>query len=279
MITSNWDPLEYQHEVPTPQCLVRVKKDIAEFNAQPPARLFISPDEDDITKVHVLMLGAPGSPYEGGFFQFLLKFPQDYPLRPPRVRFLNTDGGRLRFHIHLYINGKVCVSTLGTGGGLCNWSPAQSLSSTLVSIQSLLSDNPYYDAFSQEKAPGDAEAYNVYIQHETLRVAVCDQVDAALREDAQCPPALRKVILESFLESYNKYEETVNARLHQTGTTLRDPLMNATKTAQYETLLTRLQSLKDESQKKKEAEAAAAAAAEAAAAAAAVVATDVNENL
>ncbi|KAH7970651.1 hypothetical protein HPB49_013112 [Dermacentor silvarum] len=271
-----WDPLAYQHDQPTPQCLLRVNKDIAEFNAQPPARLFISPEEDNVTKIHVLMVGAPGSPYEGGFFQFFVKFPPDYPLRPPRVRFLNTDEGRVRFHIHLYQCGKVCVSTLGTGGGPCDWSPAQSLSSTLVSIQSLLSNDPYYDALKQERAAGEAESYNVYLQHETIRVAVCDQVDAALREDAQCPPALRKVILESFLESYNKYEDTVNARLHQTGTTLKDTLFIVTKAAQYETLLTRLQSLKDKIQKKKEAEAAATTAAVAEAAAAA---TEENENL
>ncbi|KAH7957785.1 hypothetical protein HPB52_022667 [Rhipicephalus sanguineus] len=178
---NNWDPMNYLNEEPSPQCLLRVKKDIAEFNAQPPPRLFISPEESDVTQVHVLMLGAPGSPYEDGFFQFFLKFPPNYPLSPPRVRFLTTDGGRVSFHVHLYPGGKVCVTTLGTGGGLCDWSPAQSLSSTLISIQSLVGDNAY-----------DC----VRIQYETIRVAVCDQVDAALREDAKCPPAFRKIILE-----------------------------------------------------------------------------------
>ncbi|KAH7957784.1 ubiquitin-conjugating enzyme E2 Z [Rhipicephalus sanguineus] len=235
---SNWDPMNYLNEEPTPQCLLRVKKDIAEFNAQPPPRLFISPEESDVTQVHVLMLGAPGSPYEGGFFQFFLKFPPNYPLSPPRVRFLTTDGGRVSFHLHLYNCGKVCVSTLGTDGGPCDWSPAQSLSSTLVSIQSLVSDNMY----SVD-----------YVQYETIRVAVCDQVDAALKEDAKCPPAFRKVILDSFLESYSKYEDAIKTRL-QTGSKL-------ISTAQYEKLLTRLQSLKEKVEQKKEAEAAAAAAA------------------
>lgn len=257
-----WDPLKFQHEEPSPQCLLRVKKDIAEFTAQPPPRLFISPEEGDVTKVHVLMLGAPSSPYEGGFFQFFVKFPPDYPLSPPRVRFLNTDGGRVRFHIHLYNCGKVCVSTLGTAGA-STWSPAQSLSSTLISIQSLLSDNPLYDAtwfknaYWFKTAVGDADRYNAYLQHETIRVAVCDQVDTALGEHAQCPPAFRKFILDSFLESYAKYEDTVKARLHQTGSKLEDTAFGKTTTAQYQTLLTRLQSLKEKIEKKNEAEAAA----------------------
>ncbi|KAL3212888.1 hypothetical protein MRX96_051815 [Rhipicephalus microplus] len=131
------------------------------------------------------MLGAPGSPYEGGFFQFFLKFSPNYPLSPPRVRFLTTDGGRVYFHTHLYPGEKVCVTTLGTAGGLCDWSPAQSLSSTLISIQSLVGDNVHDRA---------------RVQYEAIRVAVCDQVDAALKKDAKLPPAFRKTILESFLE-------------------------------------------------------------------------------
>ncbi|KAH7957790.1 ubiquitin-conjugating enzyme E2 Z [Rhipicephalus sanguineus] len=245
---NNWDPMNYLHEEPTPQCLLRVKKDIAEFNAQPPPRLFISPEESDVTQVHVLMVGAPGSSYTGGFFQFFVKFPPNYPLSPPRVRFLTTDEGRVRFHIHLYNCGKVCVSTLGTGGGPCDWSPAQSLSSTLVSIQSLVSDNEY-----------SAD----YVKYETMRVAVCDQVEAALREDSKCPSAFRKIILDSFLDSYSKYEDAVKARLPQTGLNVKDLFTSSkNRTDEYEKLLIQLQRLKDKVQKKKEADAAAAAAAE-----------------
>ncbi|KAL1427719.1 hypothetical protein MTO96_017155 [Rhipicephalus appendiculatus] len=240
-----WDPLNFVQDQPTPHCLLRVQTDIVEFIAQPPARLFISPEENDITQVHVLMLGAPGSPYEGGFFQFFVKFPSNYPLSPPRIRFLNTDAGRVRFHIHLYNNGKVCVTTLGTAGTTSDWSPAQTLSSTLVSVQSLLSDKPYFDAIKQEKTPGDSERYNAFVQHETIRVAVCDQVDAALGEDAKCPPAFRKIVLESFLEWCGKYEDAVKARLPQAATLLWDTWWAVNRVPQYETLLTRLQTLKE----------------------------------
>lgn len=272
-MAAHWDPINFVHEEPTPMSLLRVKKDIVEFNAQPPARLYISPVEADVTQVNILMLGAPGSPYEGGFFQFFLKFPPNYPLSPPRVRFLNTDEGRVRFHIHLYNCGKVCVTTLGTAGIRSDWSPAQSLLSTLVSIQSLLSENPFFDIFKAEKTKGDSQRYNLYVEHETIRVAVCDQVDAALREDAKCPPSFRKIILESFLESYSKYEDAVKARLDQTGTQLWEAFHNVYRTAEYETLLKRLQSLKEKVEKKNEPNAAATAAADAAVAAANVTAT------
>ncbi|KAH7958849.1 hypothetical protein HPB49_005811 [Dermacentor silvarum] len=253
-----WDPLKYLEEEPSPVCLERLKRGIFDFVAKPPPRLFIVPEESDITRIHVLMLGAPGSPYEGGAFQFFIKCPPDYPVNPPRVRFLTTDGGRVRFHAHLCTTGMVCLSTLGTVNAGPGWDPAQSLSSTLLSIQELLGQRPL-DEFVREARAGDAANYDIFIQHETIRVAVCDQVDAAFREDAQCPPAFRKVILESFLELYAKYERTVKARLHQTGWQLWDPLGYKYTTAQYETLLMRLRSLKDKVKEKEEAETAAAA--------------------
>ncbi|KAL1482220.1 hypothetical protein MTO96_033947 [Rhipicephalus appendiculatus] len=153
----------------------------------------------------------------------------------------------------------MCVTILGTAVTLVGWASCQALSITLVSIQSLLNENPYYNVFTEETTEGDSEKYNAFVQHETIRVAVCDQVDAALRQDDKCPPAFRKIILKSFLESSSKYEDIVKARLHQTGTQLRDTLGGVYKTAEYETLLTRLQNLKDEVQKKIEAEAAVAA--------------------
>ncbi|KAH7960505.1 hypothetical protein HPB49_020664 [Dermacentor silvarum] len=152
----------------------------------------------------------------------------------------------------------VCLSTLGTVNAGPGWDPAQSLSSTLLSIQELLGQRPLYE-FVREARVGDAANYDIFIQHETIRVAVCDQVDAALREDAQCPPTFRKVILASFLELYGKYESAVKARLHQTGRQLWDPLGYKYTSAQYETLLMRLRSLKDKVKEKQEAETAAAA--------------------
>lgn len=239
----SWDPFEHQDEHPSPLCLQRVRKDIVDFIAHPPPRMFIAPMESDMTGINVLMLGAPDSPYEGGAFQFYLKCPPDYPLSPPLVRFLNTDEGRVRFHAHLCATGKVCLKTLGTLPGP-GWNPMLSLRATLTSIQWLLGAHPLY-AFRPHATRRDTALYDVFVQHETIRVAVCDQVDAALREDFRCPPTFRKVILDSFLQMYRKYENTVKARLHETGWQLWDPVSFKYITAQYETLLARLQDLRD----------------------------------
>lgn len=217
-----WDPLKCKYEQPSPRCLLRLNKDITDFFDKPPAGLFISPDEDDVTKVHALVVGPAGTPYDGGFFQFLMKFPPDYPMSPPRVRIMTTDSGRVCFNPNLYADGKVCLSILGTWDGPA-WSPAQGLESILVSIQSLLNENPYYNEPGTNPGRHNAafaRSYNDIIQHETMRVAVCDMVKASLNDSPQCPPSFRQHILKSFSESYDKYERVAKKNCHLTGTAM-----------------------------------------------------------
>ncbi|XP_077861682.1 ubiquitin-conjugating enzyme E2 Z-like [Saccoglossus kowalevskii] len=53
----------------------------------------VVPDKDDITKVHALITGQFDTPYEGGFFHFLIRFSPDYPIRPTRVILITTGDG------------------------------------------------------------------------------------------------------------------------------------------------------------------------------------------
>ncbi|KAK8774348.1 hypothetical protein V5799_011123 [Amblyomma americanum] len=256
--TDNWDPLAYMDQVPTSQCLQRLQRDIADFHANPLPGLFISPEEGNVTKLHALVVGPAGTPYEGGFFQFLMKFPPDYPISPPRVRIVTTDAGRVAFNPNLYASGKVCLSILGTWFGPA-WSPVQGLESVLISVQSLVSEKPYHNepAFAQlERSPGDAKRYDDFIQHETIRVAVCGMVEAALRDNPECPKAFREEILKAFAENCGKFEDIAN-NLHRTNTMMYNVLAAAAGVFQYETLLTRLRALKKEVNDKIEAAAAA----------------------
>ena len=63
--------------------------------------------------MNCLIVGPFDTPYEGGFFHFVIRFGPEYPLQPPRVRFLTTSNGTVRFNPNLYSNGKVCLSILG----------------------------------------------------------------------------------------------------------------------------------------------------------------------
>lgn len=63
--------------------------------------------------MYALILGPFDTPYEGGFFCFFLKFPTNYPIRPPKVKLMTTGDGLVRFNPNFYKNGKVCLSILG----------------------------------------------------------------------------------------------------------------------------------------------------------------------
>ena len=130
------------------------------------------PDSANVLRFHALVSGPEGTPYEGGSFYFIVQFPPDYPMSPPRLRLMTTGGGTVRFNPNLYSNGKVCLSILGTWAGP-GWSPAQTLSSVLLSVQSLMGERPYANEPGFEVARSEAavEDYNNVIAHETLRVA------------------------------------------------------------------------------------------------------------
>ena len=80
----------------------------------------LKPPVKPTTKHLAMIIGSKGTPYEGGFFMFELNYTREYPLHPPDVRFLNvTVFNRGRLHPNLYqvsLNGKVCLSLIGTWG-------------------------------------------------------------------------------------------------------------------------------------------------------------------
>lgn len=247
-----WDPMLFVNEQPTPSCLARVKRDIADFKADPMPGIYVSPEESDLTRVHALIVGPEGTPYEGGFFHFFLKFPANYPVNSPRVRIMTTDAGRVRFNPNLYANGKVCLSILGTWGGP-PWSPVHCIGSVLVSIQSLLNEDPWYN--EPGTRPGtmteSARRYKDRVQHDTVRVAICDAVEGCLQDEPPMPRDLAEAVLKTFAESYDKYDQLLRSLVEQAkqkpGTSWTEYLEHLVqpklRPIQYEPLLARLQNL------------------------------------
>ncbi|KAK3597230.1 hypothetical protein CHS0354_004982 [Potamilus streckersoni] len=243
--TTLWDPclsVDWDKESSSQQCILRIKRDIMTIYNEPPPGMCIVPDKDDITKIHALITGPFDTPYEGGFFYFLIRCPPDYPIRPPRVKLLTTGSGRVRFNPNLYKNGKVCLSIIGTWSGPA-WSPAQSLSSVLISIQSLMNEKPYHNepGFETERNAGDAQRYNDIIQHESLRVAVCDMLEG----NCSCPNVLREVMEKSYMDYYGYYVNICKKNAHLQGQSMQDPFGEKRGNFDYENILTRLQAIKE----------------------------------
>jgi ubiquitin-conjugating enzyme E2 G2 len=59
------------------------------LSVSPPDGITAGPvDEDDLFVWEAMIEGPEGTPFEGGVFPAELKFPRDYPLMPPTMRFL-----------------------------------------------------------------------------------------------------------------------------------------------------------------------------------------------
>ncbi|GAA6056362.1 hypothetical protein JCM3770_005967 [Rhodotorula araucariae] len=99
-------------------------------------------DDDNVFEWEITIFGPPDTLYEGGFFRALLKFPDDFPLRPPKMRFLTE-----MWHPNIYANGDVCISILHDPGhdqygyedASERWLPVHTVESILISVISLLS--------------------------------------------------------------------------------------------------------------------------------------------
>lgn len=209
--------------------------------------MFVVPDKDDMTKIHALIIGPFDTPYEGGFFHFLLRCPPNYPINPPRVKLLTTGNGTVRFNPNFYKSGKVCLSILGTWSGPA-WSPALSLSSLLISIQSLMTDKPYHNepGYERERLSGDVRRYNLIIQHETIRVAVLGNLEN-WSTNCGCGPAfpLFKAAKASLPDFMEHFEGVCKENLHRSGEEMTDPFGEKRGKFQWENLLQRLAELKE----------------------------------
>ena len=97
-------------------------------------------NEANARKGLALIFGPENSVYAHCPLLFQVEFPAEYPHVSPKVKILTSDGVT-RFHPNLYIDGKVCMSILGTWAGP-EWIASMTISTVLISIQSLLDDNP-----------------------------------------------------------------------------------------------------------------------------------------
>ncbi|XP_047737330.1 ubiquitin-conjugating enzyme E2 Z-like [Hyalella azteca] len=200
-----WDGQQY-----APHALRRARVDITALWRHKCPGIYAMPEETDITYTHAMIVGPPSTPYEGGFFIFGIRYGPDYPFEPPRVRCLSSYryGRIIELHPHINTNGVVSLDILNT----CSdhkWSSAHSLTSLLLSIQTILTDNVLlFDPKPSEGAKvlsEDVFIYDMYVAHQTISITVIKTLMGA--KAYRIHPYILRAMKKEFFRNYQKYLE------------------------------------------------------------------------
>uniref|UniRef100_A0A1I7ZHR4 E2 ubiquitin-conjugating enzyme n=1 Tax=Steinernema glaseri TaxID=37863 RepID=A0A1I7ZHR4_9BILA len=111
----------------------RLMRDFRKLQEDPPSGVSGAPTEDNILLWHAVIFGPQDTPFEDGTFKMTLEFSEEYPNKPPTVKFVSK-----MFHPNVYADGSICLDILQN-----RWSPTYDVAAVLTSIQSLLDEpNP-----------------------------------------------------------------------------------------------------------------------------------------
>ena len=113
-------------------CVNRLRKELRTFT--PPPYIRAAPLESNLQEWRYVLQGPPDSPYAGGLYQGKIRFPDDYPFRPPAIMMLTPNG---RFET----DRRLCLSMSDYHPEL--WVPAWSVATILNGVLSFfLEDEP-----------------------------------------------------------------------------------------------------------------------------------------
>ena len=191
---------------------IRIVNDIMEFQKNNFENIKIFFDKNNFTEIFALIFGPKNTPYYGGNFFFRINFPDNYPKTPPTVKYLTTNG-RVRFHPNLYGNGKVCLSIINTWPGP-KWKDSMTLTSVLLSIQSLLTERPIiHEPGYANVDPSNVTSisYNVYVTYFNYHLAIIKILDETFIpvRSKKIHKEFKDYILENFKKNYKDLNDNL----------------------------------------------------------------------
>lgn len=112
--------------------LRRINTELKSFLSDPLNNIEVSAS-DDLFVWTATMIGPNDTPYEGGQFELSIKLPQDYPFKPPKIKFVTPI-----YHCNVNDRGGISIDELTNA-----WSPSLNIKKSLSAIYGILqSPNP-----------------------------------------------------------------------------------------------------------------------------------------
>jgi ubiquitin-conjugating enzyme E2 Z len=220
----------------------RITKDIKNYYKSDinSVGIYCDIDESNIQHIKAMIIGPPDTPYENGFYFFSIDFPNDYPFSPPKVKFLTYEAG-IRFNPNLYTNGKVCLSILGTWSGP-GWTTCLNLNTILLSIQSLLNENPLVNEPGFENETGTkAINYSVVVSYANIKTAVIKNIEVP-------PPGFecfKDIMINHFIKNIDFYRKYVDSNRDKHGKNINSVIYSMNTYCDIDYLESRIKFLYD----------------------------------
>ena len=217
----------------------RIMGDLRELLKDPLYEVFIHFDESDINQMIVMIRGQEG-PYEFCQFLFHIRFSDDYPMTPPILKFCSSDG-RTRLNPNLYIEGKVCLSILGTWQG-DPWTSVMTIKTVILSIMALvMTSEPLRNEPGMESSPADKiETYNQIVEYASLNILV-NQIESPSEMFAPLLKNMKAQYIRDYPALIEKIDRLIRSENNQK--TVRISYHSQTATLNYDSVKKRLQDL------------------------------------
>ncbi len=135
-------------------------------------------NEQDLTKWYCVFYGPPDTPYKDGLFKVKLTFPQNYPFRCPRIKFITPI-------YHINVKHQHCEYFDYDIGTPClrikrSWRPEYKVRDILISIFSLFymhNTDCFYNYDFVSELTNNKNLYNEKIKYFTKKYANYESFD------------------------------------------------------------------------------------------------------
>ncbi|KAF1336028.1 Ubiquitin-conjugating enzyme e2, partial [Globisporangium splendens] len=154
----------------------RLRKEYLALQRKPVENIIAVPQDSNILEWHYVITGTAGSPYEGGHYHGCLKFPPEYPMKPPAV-YMTTPNGRFK------TNQRLCLSMSDFHPE--TWNPMWSVSSILTGLYSFMRMT-FACVFAVREPANTGEHYD----HRRTETQICGVLTGDELQQRDVPPVV-----------------------------------------------------------------------------------------